>query len=501
MGISRRDFVSMMTAVLGSGIFLAGCGGGGGGGTPPAGTGGGGAAGAPPNGFRFLEVLHSDNLELPTLNRSQEIGAKAALRASAEASPYLRAFTGGLELTNGGHVFFHAVDMNGHVALYQGDLQEVGGVLRLVGIRRVIGEGDLLPDGTRVTGIGVGQANAQGAYATILQLEEAPRAIYLGSAEEGFQPFARLGDPMPGGGGILGGDFRYVGMDDQGNLAFLSSHVPEGTCLPVEGLAHVVGGDPSHPQSGILLSSQNALPDGLGMTAGLGLFAMSPGGHFVLQTTIDQGDGIGGGDLIGIRPPGGPKDPGPEPSPEPTRVPTRGVAGLPETVVLQGTVRKPGMARIVAASRSAAVNPLLRSVHQLAEGSAIYGPRITSGGIPVTVLHQDESHMALYYGETLVAETGGASPQGNTIASFAPPVCGGDDRIYFVLICEETAELVMYDGVESRTILARGDRVGPRTISGLNFGLTPKQADLQDRIVLLAEFEDGTSGIVLGTPV
>lgn len=855
MTSSRRDFLAMMATALGAGIVMTGCGGGGG----SAGSGGGSfssSGGASPNGFRFTELVNSAGFSLPTQNRSVKMRAKAAVKASPRASSTFQAFTGAIELTNGQHIFFHAIDDQGIVALYEGRLDFSGPSPRIVDIHRVMGQGDTLPDGTTIAGIGQGQANAQGTYVTVITQQDSAPAIYVGSSGTGFQPLALMGGTAPGGGAMLGGDFGNVGIDDSGNVAYVASYVPNGTTQGLHGLAYVIANDPNHPGSGILFSTQDVIPDGLGTTGGVGLFALSGAGQYVAQTTVNGGaanegggttgggaaptvsltaleitpsagivaegvvgqllvsarysDGTGGDvtpgavwssdtptvatvtagivlgvaqgsttitatfgglsarvvvrveprsvltaqpagnvcalemstltqtftnlrlaspqgvcvdldgwiyiadtgsnrvlrlkdlndtspvvllgdatpfssprgialdtsgrlyvadhgnsrvirfdDITGANPVSLPPPPwalsgffpadvfvaasgriyvvddgidaGGNPGvlpgkvfsvddvdgrnlafypPEPTRevmgargvwvdaggriyvaaagvhalvrmddlagtnivtctlqvaqgpndvvvdtddriyfstdadlqrmddmvgtnlmqlssgaesaqivvlpqassrllplpvrkdvVVPRGVVGLPDSVVVAGTIGQPRSRRVVAAARSTALHPVLRSTREVAQGTAIYGPRVTSGGIVVSVLHLDETNLALYYGTSLVAQTGGRSPHGNTIASFTPPVCGGEDRIYYVLICEETAELVMYDGTQARTILARGDKVGERIINGLNFGLSQHQADLNDRLVLIAEYNDGTSGIVVGTPV
>jgi hypothetical protein len=216
------------------------------------------------------------------------------------------------------------------------------------------------------------------------------------------------------------------------------------------------------------------VPDGLGTTGGIGDIALSANGQYVVQTTVS----------------GDPFDQG-----------GSSAKALPNCVVLHGTIGEPLSRRVVAAQKSTALDPRLRSTRALAEGTSIYGPRITSDGIPVTVLHLDASHLALFLGGDLIAQTGGLSPLNNTIVSLSPPCCGGENRIYYVLFSAETTELVVHDGVQARTILALGDRIDGLTLVDLDFGQMQNQVDLEDRLVLIAEYDDGTSAVVIGTPV
>ncbi len=70
-----------------------------------------------------------------------------------------------------------------------------------------------------------------------------------------------------------------------------------------------------------------------------------------------------------------------------------------------------------------------------------------------------------------------------------------------MLICVDVAELVLFDGAAARTILARGDRVDGQEVNSIIFGLMQNHADLDDRLGMIVDFVDGTSGIVIGTPV
>ncbi|GMU51502.1 MAG: hypothetical protein AMXMBFR33_06480 [Candidatus Xenobia bacterium] len=469
MKTSRRDFLAMLAASVGSGIIFSGCGGDS---SPPPGdllT-----LNPGPNGFRFHTVLHSSEISLPTTNRGQMRGSANA-PISARNAPF-KAFTGGVQITNGGHIFFQAVDQEDHVALFRGGLTFIAGIPALVELVRVVGVGDTLPDGTTVSGIGLGQGNKEGTYVTTLTRPDNTPAVFILEDDGDVAPFATMGGARAGGGGYLGGDFSCPCLDDHGNIAYVSSFVNDGTALHADGVAHVTERNHHHTNSEILFSTQDLVPHGASTTAGIGHIALSGNGHFVAQATLSGGFD-GDGDIT-----------------------QKGQGKLPDCVIVQGKIGDPQSRKLVSARRSSSVNPRLISP-DLPDGTSIYGPRITTNGIPVSVLHLDPSHLGLYYGNNLIAQTDGLSPLGNTIQSIAPPCRGGGDRIYYVLICVDVAELVLFDGAAARTILARGDRVDGQEVNSIIFGLMQNHADLDDRLGMIVDFVDGTSGIVIGTPV
>jgi hypothetical protein len=60
--------------------------------------------------------------------------------------------------------------------------------------------------------------------------------------------------------------------------------------------------------------------------------------------------------------------------------------------------------------------------------------------------------------------------------------------------------LVVHDN-ERRVILETGDKVGGKRVQAINLGWHTDQVDRRGRLAFQVEFRDGTTGIVVGTPV
>lgn len=513
----------MLAGAIGSGIVVGcgGSGGGGGGGTNP------GTTSPAPNGFKFVELTNNSTLQLPLGNAAGQRAGKFALQAAEINSPDVDSFTGNIQLTSGSLIFFQAVDGVGNVVLMVGTLViNEDGSAALTNIQRLVGTNDVLPDGRTVVNIGFGLGNAAGTYVTILYFEDQPPEVWIGTADGGLEPLMVYGDDAPGGNGSVSGNFRSVVIDDDGNVAFVVSYVPEGTTSIFEGLFLLVGGDPNHPDSGLLVSTEDINPDGGLDLQSLGLVSLGNGTFTVQSTTETSGGSNEETQSPSPSPTPTDEETPPEvvtPTPTPTETPTETPTpedtptptptppdeegrlnqqdGLPNSVVLTGKFGNRTSLRMASAGPRAAVNPLLKDATDLPEGSSVYGPRITADGVVVQVLHLTGDDLALYYGDRLVVQTGQPSPRGAVIGSMSPPVCGADNRVYILLYTEEGVELAVYDGSTLGTILGYGDEVGGRIVIGIIFGMMPNQVDSQDHVVCIVDYEDDTTGILVGLPI
>ena len=106
----------------------------------------------------------------------------------------------------------------------------------------------------------------------------------------------------------------------------------------------------------------------------------------------------------------------------------------------------------------------------------------------------------MYNGQQVIS-TGSLSPLGNPITSLAAPVVGADRLLYHQVVTDKGIELVVYNGTESKTILTTGDPVDRSVLSTLSFGFMTEQVDKKGRIVLVADFDDGNTSLVIGIPV
>jgi hypothetical protein len=62
-------------------------------------------------------------------------------------------------------------------------------------------------------------------------------------------------------------------------------------------------------------------------------------------------------------------------------------------------------------------------------------------------------------------------------------------------------ELFVVAGGERRRILETGDRIGGAKVGNFNTGWHTDQIDSRGRLAFQVRFQDGRTGIVIGTPI
>jgi len=146
------------------------------------------------------------------------------------------------------------------------------------------------------------------------------------------------------------------------------------------------------------------------------------------------------------------------------------------------------------------VSKASESVH----GEVIMGPRIGTRGNIAHVVHTSDDDMTLYYEGIPVISSGGISPRGNVIWSISPAVVGDDGLIYFSLFTNVGVELCIYNGSLVVTVLGSGDIMpndNYNTMLRFIFGAMNKQLDTKGRIILIGDYTNQTSAVVVGLPI
>jgi len=170
-------------------------------------------------------------------------------------------------------------------------------------------------------------------------------------------------------------------------------------------------------------------------------------------------------------------------------------------LLLAGDARRVGSAQVLAASQRSGVTPT-SSAESIGVADLASGPRLAPDGTLGVVAQFGEASQRLYVGGRLFAASGDVTPSGRVIESFLPPVFGPQGETYVVAGSEDAMELLLFDGVSVRTLLATDDTLAGEStaISMLTLGTLIRQVNRDGYLVFTVVLEDGTSALVLGVP-
>lgn len=151
--------------------------------------------------------------------------------------------------------------------------------------------------------------------------------------------------------------------------------------------------------------------------------------------------------------------------------------------------------------QSAETSPAVRA--QLLAGEGAYSARISrTDGRTGCSLNSGPDEQSLCWDDRVILKTGDPTPLGGVAAAFIGPNFGPSGLLFAnVARTDRQQELVVCDGVQTRTILHTGLRLGSRTISQILFGLVRTMVDSQGRVLCLVNYDDGAQGLLLGHPV
>lgn len=443
---SRREFIKMTGLALG-GVILSSCGS------------SSGPSGRPvPNGFQFYRLI----------NRGDALPGGTTITD----------LPGSAMISSANTVFFHAKDSAGAMGCYELSV-DYGGIRPVVtGIRKVVRDGDLLPDGRTVAKVTGGDVNRAGSYASVLKLTDGNvTGLYLDPDRKGMQRVVGYQDASPGVDGFIGQRIGDVDLHDNNDILFTAHFGNHKKGRPQVGLFHL-------PAAGVgsnarLVATSDELVSGAdGILKSFGLIDMNDGGYYVTQAVVELHKATGTAVTASTRP-------------------------VQATALLSGHIADARPQAVVAASATMAVSKAAQAI----SGEIIMGPRLGSSYNIAHVVHTSDDDMALYYENRRVIASGDSSPRGRSIWSISPAVVGDDGLLYFSLVTDTGAELCIYNGSFVSSILGSGD-IMPNdnyaVISRVLFGTMNTQVDRQGRITFIGEYTSATSqvdAVVVGLPV
>ncbi len=454
----RRRFLKAASGALG-GALLSSCGGTSGG--LLGGSSGGGTQATLPAGMRFFRIYQS--------------GASDTLASTSAKG------TGGVLLNNTGVLLNYGLASGNRLQLEQLLLDFGGERPRVSDKRTAIREGDLV-DGVSVDRLHGCALNDDGSLAAILDCTEdglSQPGIYAELVPGGspLQDLFDHGDEvsnlrnratggLPDGEVQMGAVVGDLDLSHNGDLLF-SANFTVDQSLPYQGLFSF---NPTQGRAAdgldLIAYSGLGLPESDAIMGGYGLLDLSDDGDYVAQVFLE------GPDTLLQR--------------------ARGQRVEPGSGLITGNIHA-GHTRLVHAT------PSLRG--RARGGESHFGPRISNADHLSYVIHHTDDDAELVFAGATAARTGGTSPGGHTIHLPGPGAVGGPAGLcYFVVATDAGLELCVSNGREARTLLSRGDEVDGLTVNNLIFGLHSDQVDRQGRVVLEADFTDGSTGVLLGIP-
>lgn len=503
MKTDRRTFIKYASAILG-GSVLAACGVQ----EPPLSERRSDASGealSTPNGFRFY-ALKQDGDPLPNGHRIDTLRYDAVI-------------------ADNGQIAYSAIDEEGRVGLYRLQVDTSGERPRVIDERAIVRELDSVPGGL-ATPVGGYHINGNGdvvmALETLLEDDPIPNeeleqhidmeylhsdgfmlegpgsseththqrdaAIYRASASRGMEVLVRSGT-VTDAGHVIVGRFGPAVMRG-GELLFTAWVNYFNADTETYELGHglwYLGDTAQGAEQSVLLQRTGIMPDGVFGTDelstetvvhGLGLIDLQPGGAYSVQAHTALPDRM--------------QD---ETRPD-------GEQSYMGSLLMTGNARRAGSAQVLVAPREIGIEPA-SGRDSVGYGMALHGPRIAPNGTMGSVITLSEELQRLYYGGTLVASSGDLTPSGKRIESFMTPAFGPEGEMYVVATTPEAMELMLFDGVTLRTLLASNDTlVGETTPVGLiTLGTLIRHVSNNTELAFTVAREDGSTALVIGVPV
>jgi len=424
-----------------------------------------GGAGVPPlpNGYRFFNVL------TPGL---------------ADFGLSLRGISGGVMLNDCGQILFHAQNGKDGFGMYGLTMDYSGETPVVAGVRTVVEQGDVLPDGHTVDSIRRGVTNCDGSFAAVIQTEETP-GVYLQRSESALEPVISFLDPAPNGMGQYGAAFGDLDLHDGDDLLLVAHFVDEEEDAEI-GLFHLPGAVDSD-QGNLVMQTGDLIPGTDTPIVNFGLVDIDDEGEYVAQlegkipTRRGHYPRQGGTGVAG-------------PSGAASARKRRDRTGM--SAVVRGNVHAPAARAGVASASRRMVDATAAPVR----GEAVFGPRVDGPDAAITT-HRRDTVQILTLNDRMITRTDARSPLGARIRGVSAPVLGHDGIVYYLLITKLGLELCMSNGQEERTILSRGDQIGGLSVNAILHAWHSQQADAAGRIVFTVEYENQQSSIVVGLPV
>ena len=461
--INRRDFLKLMGAAVG-GVALTGCGGGSSGGDV-----------ALPNAFKMTPVF-TTGMALP--DSDQLLGLETGQRGAARSLSFL---SGAIMMNDRGEIFFHAKDGQGGLGWYVLQMDYSGSSPAPVSVSKLIRTGDSLPDGSTVARVGNSDTNILGRFVTIVENSENLPHVYI-QPERGssFISLAGFNDPVPGANGTFGGNFVHLSLDDSDDLLLTGHYADQDEGRSYNALFYLK--ELQIDDSGkLLLRSDSLIPDSNDVISNIGIPCLNQK-QFVIQAQAEH-------------------------TPSAVSSTTNdqsGLFSLQPTCLIKGHIDDPLGQELLVASDALDVSSGRSASAGFENGDLIMGPRIGPNGHTAYVVHMDDESQILYFDGREAASTGYRSIDDTLIQTISAPVISKKELLFYLLGTDHGQELWVSNGYFPGRVLSagvNGDFVDGQRVNAIIHGAQPTQSDSYGRICFVAEFEDQTMALMLGTPV
>jgi hypothetical protein len=371
----------------------------------------------------------------------------------------------GVMINDRSEIIFHALPSGGGRSVYRmqiGRGRKPGSDSPAL----IVQTGQRLSNNVVVEGIAAGDTNRSGAYVTVIRGKKFLEAVYIQRPGQQIQQLIGPTDRIPGPRGRYCGRFGSIDLDSKNRILLVAAYTLPGEVR--QGLFMLPGGQSQGGRQ--LLQSGQRIPDSRAILTRLGLVERR-GEHYIQQVFGRQPQDRGRHDL--------PTEP----------------SGF-----LVGRIKKGRRgARLLVGS------DLLKPSKRAIRGEAFVGPRIDRRGIAATVVHKRPDHLSLHrhrQGHSArIAHTGNRARRGERVQTISAPLFGPHGLLYYRTLSDSATELFVVEGNHRRRIFETGDKVGGKRVQLINTGWCSDQVDGRGRLAFQVEYDDGSTGIVVGTPV
>jgi len=379
-------------------------------------------------------------------------------------------FGGSVHLSDVGIITFDAHDADGRHGLFQLDLDFSQPFPLVHAEDTALISGETLEDGRTVREFSAHDVDNQGNIAAILQATNSGEqghfwgGLYYRPLAGDFTPLLTNDDELDEGETKISGHFGDVALCADNGLLVVASHLPDPTDVS---------------SCNRLLGVNDYINDTDHVLQGFGILDIGSDGTFAVSahstaTTTDTD--------------------------------TQAAEASEETTtnhcLISGHLLSPNDHFLLAAPPT-----LSSSVHC---GHISYGPRVMADGTVCSKIggYGDADVEALILGEQVIRRSDQAGPAGEYATSFTPGSVATDGSYYYSQYVENSddtvsLDLLMYDGTAHHVLLSVGDLITnvPSRIANIIFSTTTNHLDADNRLVLLCQFADDTTGLVIGLPV
>jgi len=426
-----------------------------------------------PLAYQYIPIIKSGDA-LPGGLRLAEKGLRFSLHSNASNPP---PFMGAVVITNSRHIYFHAVDETQLRGVYRIDLDDK---YNRSAPKKVIREGDVLPDGTVVADFSDGDVNNGDDFVIGVVDPNGINSIQYASGGGTFTPAVKSGTGLQNV--RLAEDItQSQGISDDGNVLFVAEYLNSEEDAEGEGLFVMPAGRPQETR--LVLPNQALLPGTTCPIQTMSTTEICPGGRYLVQGSAATGAGLGSG----------------------------ADDGRPQTFLLTGNVGQ--------TPQLLAADPALhRGGGGITRGSVYMCPRmnpVTQAVAFIAQINEDRTALRLASDTDnrpvclgdFAGNLSTVTPRGSRVRSMLPPVFRGRRQVFFQVFTQDGMEIVRWDGARRQdravltTVLARGDQVNGKTVETILFGCLPEAVNAHGEFVAIVEFTDGETDIFLGRPM